>query len=163
MTINTKQKIQRIVNLVTKLNGKRKRITQDLALKLGRPPTFIEVTEELRKIQGNRRAFFPSNIIGNILADAFLLAQKKNLRLAEEKIEKAGKTFLMGLEKEAILLSKVLLISKLFNPILLIHLKKKIFSQRIEKILISCVSFQSIKNKRELSKRMTSLKKLFKS
>jgi hypothetical protein len=163
MTINTKQKIQKIINSVMKLNARRKHVVRDLAQKFGRPPTFIEVTEEVRKRQGDRKVFLPSNIIGNLLADAFLLAERKNLKLAEEKIEKAGKTFLMGLEREAIPFPKAPSISKLFNPILLVHVKEKIFSPKIEKILISCISFQNIKSEKELRKRIANLKKLLRS
>jgi len=37
-------------------------VARDLAQKFGRPPTFIEVTEGVRKRQGDRKVFLPSNI-----------------------------------------------------------------------------------------------------
>jgi len=160
--MNTKQKIQKIINSLTRLDEKRRRIAQDLALKLGRPPTFIEVTEELRKIQGDKRLFLPSNIISNLLVDAFLLTERKNLSLAEEKIEKAAQVFLLSIEKKAIPFSKIPLIGRLFAPILQVHLKKKIFPKRIEKIIVSCFSLQNLKNKNDLNQRVNLLKELLK-
>ncbi|MGB9910991.1 MAG: hypothetical protein ACPLKP_00050 [Microgenomates group bacterium] len=156
------KEIEGIINLVNKVNKKRKITARRLAQKLGRIPTFIEVTEELRRIEGDKTVGLPQNIINTSLMDAYLALRRNDLNFAIEKIIIAARMLVLGIESEIISQKRIPSLAQLFSSILKIQWEKKIIlPKEIDQLVLLCFEIRNFgEDKEKILEQIKIIKKI---
>jgi len=153
--------IKEAIKIISKITKQRARAKKQLAQRLGRTPTFIEITEELRYLQGDKRSKSPSNIISTSLTDAYLALKIKRLALAKEKIIQAVQALLLGIETKAIPKKDIKNLAQQFFPILRFQANERIFSQDILQLVNACFELSNLSEKDEkVKKQIKKIKKI---
>lgn len=146
--------------LVRNLSLKREEVNGILSKRLKRKPTFREVTEEVRRIQGDKGVFDPKNMLNNIFSDAYSAYNARNIKLSEEKLAEGCYVLSIGMSKQ-ILTPKEFnrIVDQLIKPFRIIQLKKYIYSSGIEKIIDLTMDLDNyLSNEAELNKKAEIIK-----
>jgi hypothetical protein len=155
------ESINEAIKIISKVKGQRAKVKKQLAQRLGRTPTFIEITEELRRRQGDKRAKSASNIISASLTDAYLALKIKRLTLTKEKIIQAVQALVLGIETKALPEKDIENLAKQFFPILKFQINEKILSQDILQLVNACFELSSLSEKDgEVARQIKKIKKI---
>lgn len=146
--------------IVSNLSLKREEVKGILSRKLKRKPTFREVTEEVRRTQGDKSVFDPKNILNNVFSDAYSAYNAKNIQLSQEKLAEGCYVLSICMSKQIFTPEEFnKIVDQLVKPFKTIQLKKHIYSSVIEKTIDLTMDLDNyFSNKAELNKKTKIIK-----